>query len=299
MARGRMPAVHRFTVVICTRDRPDQLAASLAALQAQTDRRFDILVVDQSAAADRSLDDSRDLRVVRDPGRGLSRARNLALAATDKEWIAFIDDDCLVDRTWAAEVNASIARHPEVDFITGHVDEGDAPAEDHVGAAARPIQSERTLRGRWTGPEELGYGVMMVVRRATAQRLGGWDERLGAGTAPFPAGEDMDFAFRLLRAGGAALATPSVRGCHQQWRSPAETVRLYRGYARSDAAFAIKHLRTGDVLGGLWIWTRSVREMLRVFVSSARHRSPLRLRIAAVRFVGLAEGSISALRLRW
>lgn len=288
-----------LTVVICTRNRSEQLAETLACLQAQTCREFEILVVDQSDAPDPRPSDEARLRILRDEQRGLSRARNLALATTRSEWIAFIDDDCHVEPDWAAELTVAIARHPQVDFITGHVDEGDAPEGDHVAAAARPVSVERVIRGRWTSPEKLGYGVMMVVRRRTAERLGGWDERMGAGTSPFPAAEDLDFAFRLLRAGGCALTTPSIRGRHQQWRTPAQTVELYRGYARSDAAFAVKHLRTGDVLGGLWIGVRSVQEILRLFASAVRHRSALRLRVALARSRGFAAGGISALRRAW
>jgi len=291
--------VCEFTVVICTRNRPEQLADALAGLQEQTYREFEILVVDQSDAPDPRAGDEARLSVLRDEQRGLSRARNLALATTRSEWIAFIDDDCHVEPDWAAELTAAIARHPQVDFISGHVDEGDAPEGDHVAAAARPVSVERVIRGRWTSPEKLGYGVMMVVRRCTAERLGGWDERMGAGTSPFPAAEDVDFAFRFLRAGGAALATPSIRGRHEQWRTPAQTVDLYRGYARSDAAFAVKHGRTGDALGGLWIGARSVQEILRLFASAGRHRSPLRLRVALARSRGFTEGALLALRRAW
>jgi glycosyltransferase involved in cell wall biosynthesis len=41
-----------FTVAICTRNRPDQVRATLAALAAQTDPRFPLLVVDQSDEVD-------------------------------------------------------------------------------------------------------------------------------------------------------------------------------------------------------------------------------------------------------
>lgn len=300
-ANDRHRPLSAFTVAVCTRDRPAQLARTLEALEPQSDGVFTILVIDQSDVADPALERrARDrLRVLRDDGRGLSRARNLAARIAHTEWVAFIDDDCRVDPGWAEEVARAIAAHPEVDYITGHIDEGDVAPGDHVGAAARPVARECVMTGRWTRPEELGYGVMMIVRRSAIEALGGWDERLGAGNADFPAAEDVDFNYRLLRDGRAALATPRIRATHEQWRNADQTVGLYRGYARAYGAFSLKHMRTGDIGGGVWLWLRATREIVRLVASSARHRSPLRLRVAIAQARGLAEGTVMALRRVW
>jgi GT2 family glycosyltransferase len=139
----------------------------------------------------------------------------------------------------------------------------------------------------------------MAVRRDVAGRLGGWDERLGAGTPEFPAAEDMDFNYRLLRAGEAALVTPRMRAHHDQWRTHDETVRLYEGYARSWAAFAMKHVRTGDRRGGLWLWSIGVRSQTRMWASAVRHRSRLRARVGAAQTRGLLGGTLRGLARAW
>ena len=291
------------TVAICTRDRPEQARAAVAALDAQSRQDFSVLVVDQStrpdaALARRAVADPR-LTVVPDAGRGLSRSRNLAWRAAETEWVAFVDDDCLLAPDWIEELHRAITAHPEVDFVTGHVGTGPEPSGDHVAAAARPVGTEQVVSGRWVAPARLGFGVCMVLRRSVVAALDGWDERFGAGVPEFPAGEDVDFNYRFLRGGGIGLATPRLQAVHDQWRTGDETVRLYRGYAVAGAAFPVKHLRTGDPLGGAWLWLSHSAEVVRLMLSAVRHRSRLRARIATAQIAGAAEGTARALARRW
>jgi GT2 family glycosyltransferase len=292
-----------LTIAICTRNRAGHVAQALAALAAQSDQDFDTLVVDQSDEEDaelarREAADER-LRVLRGSGRGLSRARNAATAEATTEWIAFVDDDCLLAPEWVAELRAVIARHPDVAYVAGHVDLANAPPGEHLGAAARPVPEERVLRGARVWPQHIGFGVCMALRRDVVQRLGGWDERLGPGVADFPASDDMDFNYRLLRAGEAAAVTPLMRAAHDQWRGHDETVALYGGYARAWAGFALKHVRTGDVGGGAWLWSIGLRSQARMLASALRHRSRLRARVAGAGLCGLVAGTVRGSARRW
>jgi hypothetical protein len=61
----------------------------------------------------------------------------------------------------------------------------------------------------------------------------------------------------------------------------------------------MKHLRTGDVLGGAWLWSFQLRRVVRLFASSVRHRSPLRARVAWNETVGMTEGTVRGLATAW
>jgi hypothetical protein len=63
--------------------------------------------------------------------------------------------------------------------------------------------------------------------------------------------------------------------------------------------FAIKHLRRGDVLGGLWLWALGLQDALRMLGSAGRRRSRLRLDVALWKLRGLARGTARALTRRW
>jgi GT2 family glycosyltransferase len=288
------------TLAVCTRGRPEQVRATLDALDRGA-AGLPLVVVDQgdepSAELAARAERSARMRVIPDSGRGLSRARNIALRAAETEWVAFVDDDCLVAPDFGAALLAECAAHPGADWIAGHVG-GDAGDGDLPAVTTFPVDRPLVRRGRRTMPGAIGFGVLFCVRRATAERLGGWDERLGPGVADLPAADDMDFNYRLLQAGGTAVLSPAVRAVHDQWRSPSEVVALQRGYSRAWAGFACKHLRGGD-LGGLRLWAWGLVDVLDMLESAARRRSGLRTRIAAAKLRGLCEGTAIGLRRRW
>jgi GT2 family glycosyltransferase len=276
---------------------------TLGTLDRQTRCDFPTIVVHQSDHPNERLDawqaaGERRL-VIQDDGRGLSRARNIGWRRVTTEWVVYIDDDCLPVDDWAERLQEELSAHRDIDFLSGHVDHGQLPRPDYVSVATKDVREARVLCGRWTRPQALGFGTCMAVRRSMIERLGGWDERLGPGVPDFPASDDMDFNYRLLRAGGTAYLSPRVRVVHDQWRTPEELGPLLRGYSASGSAFAMKHVRTGDVLGGLWLWLSGPKTVLRTFASGLKRRSPLRLKLAWWRLRGLAAGTVKGLRRKW
>ena len=292
-----------LTVAICSRNRPRLLAATLAALERQTDGEFELLVVDQSPELDPQLERLRERRpgtlVLRDPGVGLSRARNRALAVAKGSWLAFVDDDCLAAEDCVAVLKHEIAAHPEADWISGDVRAGAAPEADYLPVTTFPVERGVRRRGRWAIPGAIGFGVFFCVRRELAERLGGWDERLGPGVPEFPAADDMDFNHRLLRAGGTAWLSPRVRLRHDQWRSQAELRPLQRGYVRAWSGFAMKQVRAGHPLTGLWLWSWGALDVLDMAADALRRRSRLRGQLALAKARGLCEGTALGLSRRW
>jgi len=291
-----------LTVVIATRNRPGLLLTTLEALDAQS-RPAAALVVDQSDEADPRLDEAVRarpwLRVVRDPGRGLSRARNVGCREAGSRWIAYLDDDCVPEPDWVERTLAAVTSHPDVAWISGHVADVGAPTGEYLPVTLFRVDEDAEIAGRWVRPWHIGFGVLMIVRRDVIERLGGWDERLGAGTHPFPGSEDMDFNYRLLRSGERVFLTPSIRAAHHQWRSRADLPALYEGYMASWAGFAMKHLRQGDVRGGLWLWGLGAGDLVRMTASAVRRRSRLRGRVATAKLRGLVSGTANGLRTRW
>ncbi len=294
-----------FTVAICTRDRGALLASTLDALDVQEGGTPQVVVVDQSDPPDAPLaaraERSDWLTVVGGgTGGGLSRARNVAWRWIRSEWIVYLDDDAIPDPDWSRELALALRLHAEADLVTGHVyDPNAGVGEDYLTVSAQAVEHERVRSGRWTRPWDVGLGICMALRRSVIVDLGGWDERLGAGAPRFGAADDMDFNYRLLRAGGIGYATPRVRLAHAQWRRSDELVTLYARYMLGWTAFAMKHLKTGDVAGGLWLWALGAQDALRMTASAVRRRSRLRARVARAKLYALAVGTVEGLRADW
>ncbi len=102
-----------MTVVVPTHRRPVSLAALLEAVAAQADPGvpWSVLVIDNEDApgAERVFAEHVDAlpvpaRLVREPQKGASRARNRGIAEADGEIIAFLDDDVIPHPDWLREV---------------------------------------------------------------------------------------------------------------------------------------------------------------------------------------------------
>ena len=183
------PAV---AVAISTRDRPASLRRCLASLRAGTTLPTEVVVADQSSGeATRAIVDAASaclpIRYIRARPGGLGAAQNDAFAATASPVVAVLDDDCVADENWLAE----IARLFEAD--------PDARAGGGSRSSAR-LQTARTLypvssrlnpeRREFSGkavPWDVGSGNNFALRREWFERIGGCDERLGPG-APLRGG---------------------------------------------------------------------------------------------------------------
>jgi GT2 family glycosyltransferase len=237
--------------------------------------------------------------VIRDSGRGLSRARNIAWRSAESEWLIYLDDDCVPEPGWLDALEDEMREHPDADYVSCEVDQPDGPGGDYKAYSVFSVPEHMRLAGRWTRPSSLGYGACHAVRRSAVESIGGWDERLGAGAPDFPASDDMDFNYRLMRAGGVAHLTPRARVLHDQWRDPADLPAHYRGYMAAGCGYAMKHVKQGDVRGGLWLWTHAMRDLARSFASAGKHRSRLRLSIALAKLAGFASGTAKGIARDW
>jgi cobaltochelatase CobN len=85
----------------------------------------------------------------------------------------------------------------------------------------------------------------MAIRRETLREVGGWDERLGAGTS-FPAAEDNDLGFRLLEAGYRIAYHPEAVAWHRAWRAERDYLPLRWAYGRGQGAYYAKHAALSD-----------------------------------------------------
>jgi GT2 family glycosyltransferase len=244
-----------MTVAVCTRDRPDDLVVLLDSLDQQEYRRLRILVVDNAPSDDRTrrlasrLARDRDLEYVTEPRPGLSWARNRATEASQSPVIAWVDDDEVCDRWWAAEVARGFVEVPEAGAVTGLV----APSELETQCQAWFEQYSGVARGRGfsravfspaTAHEQsplyplppYGAGANMAFRREAIERIGGFDCALGTGTATL-AGEDTAVFSALLLAGGAIVYQPSAIVRHRHRRDYDSLRRVMLGYGRGLSAY--------------------------------------------------------------
>ena len=231
------------SLILSTRNRPVFAVSAMRTVLDGHQVPSEIVVVDQSDIQNLEFSTWTDhpacsLRYLWKPARGLSLGRNTGIAASTGEILLFIDDDVVVRPEWFGRIVTSLRRVGAKSVVTGRTVGGE-PEVPGAFAPSVDINPRRTIyRGR-PGRDVLPAANMALYRSAIAE-VGGFDERLGAGTG-FPSSEDNDFGFRLLEAGFDIVFDPDVLVVHRAWRGPEALLPLRWAYGRGQGAYYAKY----------------------------------------------------------
>jgi glycosyltransferase involved in cell wall biosynthesis len=193
-----------LTAIVATRDRPDKLAACLQALHRQrTDISLDILVVDDRsrdpAAVAHAVATAPGARLLAVSTPGISSARNTGVLAARTDYLAFTDDDCLVQPGWGRALLERLR-------------------------AGNPLVAGRTLSGRTQGvlaaASQLAANAPLSSRLPTAPASNLACQRELAVEIPFDetfldvGGEERDWTARLAAHGYELVWEPRAEVLH-------------------------------------------------------------------------------------
>ena len=225
-----------FTVCVCTYRRPAPLRRLLESVAGQTEQPAEIIVVDGSPDDDteRMLegfacrDGAVGLRYLRAGAidRGLTRQRNIALAATATPLVAFFDDDVvLLPGALAALARVHREHHPAPAGVAAMIENEleSPPAKWRLRRRLRVVpdlEPGRYTRSGMSIPWSfLGLDAPVTrgdwlpggatMWRTDAARSTGFDAAL----AGYGNGEDLEFS-RRVAAHGPLLMCPAARVLH-------------------------------------------------------------------------------------
>jgi glycosyltransferase involved in cell wall biosynthesis len=223
------PSPHpEVSVVVPTRDRPRQLHACLAALEAQTGPSFEIVVVDDrsadAAAVAAVVAASPRARPVLGEGRGPAAARNRGAGHASAPVLCFTDDDCRPAPGWLhailrrVESGASAVAGPTRNGRVG----------DPFASASQAITNHLSESSLDPGTGQVGFAPTSNV----ACLVGVHAEVPFDETYPLAAGEDRDWCSRLAARGHALQWEPEAVVWHHQDLSLAGFWRQQHRYGR-------------------------------------------------------------------
>lgn len=194
-----------FDLVVATVARTDELAVFLDSVGAQEYPGTRVLVVDQNE--DERLGPilaGAPVEVVHvSAPRGLSGARNAALALLRADVVAFPDDDCAYPPGLLHRVAGLLAGDASLDGVTGR-----AVAADGSSSAswrAEPAQLRRN--DFWNR----AISFTIFLRRSVVESVGAFDEQLGLGSGtPWHSGEEIDYLVRAIDSGARIDYDPEL-----------------------------------------------------------------------------------------
>jgi len=184
------------------------LAPTLESALAQTWPHLEIIVVNDGST-DRSLSiarpyEGRGLRVLDQPNRGASAARNAAFAACRGEWIEFLDaDDLLAPDKIERQMQLAATVGPDFMLCGSWSRFAHSPAD--ADFPPQPLSGDFAPTD-WTVTKfernAMTHPAAWLTPRALAERAGPWDESLSLD-------DDGEYFTRVV------LASRGVRCCHE------------------------------------------------------------------------------------
>lgn len=230
----------RFSVIVCSWQRPLWLKRCLLSLRQLDYAAFEVVVVaDQDALQDI---DATGLKTVPFVEPNLSKARNAGIAAAGGDFCAFIDDDAVAEPMWLTHMARGITATGAV-AATGYVrgrngisfqtrfTTVDREAETHTERDVSGATVPKLAQGRAVKL----VGTNMVISRDVLIGLHGFDPHYRYFL------EDADLSIRISDAGHTACVIPDAEVHHAYAASPRRTrlrapVSLY-DIGRSTALF--------------------------------------------------------------
>ena len=236
MSGAELPFI---TIIIPVLNRADDLRECLDALAAQTypADRFEIVVVDNgSTDATPTVATDHGARLLREPVRGPSHARNRAVRATRGELVAFIDSDCRAAPEWLEALARPFRDRPGLGFCGGPIEPDTLDTSLDRYIAGRHIMDQASCCRQTSFSFPFFMTANAMFSRQALDRVGLFDTTLKTG-------EDADLCWRVAWAGFDWQYVPEARVRHRHRRDLPAFARQVFGYGLGTVCLHKKHFR--------------------------------------------------------
>ena len=252
----------RFSIVIVNYDSWPHTLRCIQALYETGYEDFEVVVVDNDSRHAPELPSG--VRLIRNrENLGFARACNQGIAASDGEYVAFINPDTIVESSFFEAVEAFFEDHPGAGVVGPRILDVDGKVQL---SARREINLVSGLLGRTSfltrlfpnsaavrkffpaaadlsGPTAVDWvsGACMILRRETLGEVGGFDERF------FMYFEDADLCRRAREAGRSVYYLPGVEVMHQTGASSGDRTGAIWRLHKSAFLYHRKHAPHGPL----------------------------------------------------
>lgn len=217
----------KFSLVMATLNRSDEVEAFIIKLLAQTYNNFELLIIDQNQ--DNRVQDiyhkyknKIEIKYFRSVRKGLSFNRNIGLENCGGDIIAFPDDDCEYDEHTLEKAASFFEKEPAFDFYTCNVREKSGGDSILYG---NHFDTEIKLHNFMVTC--ISFTIFVRAERIASFRF---DEQLGVGAA-YGSGEESDLVLFLLKHNCRGFYHANVFIYHPNSRRSLDTLFSYgRGF---------------------------------------------------------------------
>jgi GT2 family glycosyltransferase len=232
----------KISVVVCAYNAESTMRECLESLTKLAYPSYEAVIVDDGSS-DRTgaiADEYPQFKVIHQPNRGLSVARNVGMSAASGDIIAYLDSDAVADPDWLTYLAWKFKSSPHVGIGGPNL----PPPEDNWLAkcvAAAPGSPTHILLDDETA--EHIPGCNMAFRKEALVEVGGFDPVYTA------AGDDVDICWRLQDRGYTLGFSPAAVVWHHRRKTVKSYLKQQMGYGKAEAMLFRKHPGKFNTLG--------------------------------------------------
>lgn len=202
-----------FSIIVPVYNRRDEVADLLQSLEKQSDKGFEIILVEdgstQPALPDGKGPEGLRLKYYQKDNEGRSIARNYGIDGADGDYFIFVDSDCILPPGYIESLRASLAKNP-VDCFGGPDAAHDSftDMQKAINYAMTSFLTTGGIRGGKVSMEKFTPRTFnMGFSREVFENVGGFREMFS---------EDIDMSTRIRNAGYSIALYPEVYVYHKR-----------------------------------------------------------------------------------
>lgn len=258
-----------ISVIVPTAGRKAKLKNCLSSLFAQnySKDKFEIIVVDDRAdfQVKRMIDNLKKqhawLKYVGQSPKGPAAARNLGIKHFQGDIIAFVDDDCIVEKEWISLMVEAHRKNHEVSVIGGYTVVPNQKTSAIVSQSLSNSSIETDIQGK---KEVIFFPTCNVsFKRQIFDKYSFNEEFL------FPGGEDLEFFWRLFKDGYNFIWDKNIKVIH--YRDAAFLDFIKQAYIYGRGNLLVQHIHRDHPLlkelktGVFSFWAATLVNIIKIF----------------------------------
>lgn len=203
-----------FSIIVPVYNRPAEIEDLLKSLAAQTDKGFELVVVEDGSTERceeqcREFADKIRLKYIYKNNEGRSIARNHGIAGADGDFFIFVDSDCILPPDYIEALRKSLRATPTDCY--GGPDAAHSSFSDTQKAINYAMTSFLTTGGIRGGKMSMEKFTPRTFNMGFSQKV---YERVGGFREMFS--EDIDMSTRIRLAGFKIMLFPDVKVYHKR-----------------------------------------------------------------------------------
>ena len=204
----------KFSIIVPVYNRPDEVDELLASLAKQTDKGFEVLIIEDGSSvpcADVCKKYEKDLALnyYVKPNSGRSETRNYGMDRATGDWFIIYDSDVIVPPQYIATVRQVLA-DSDVDCYGGPdaADSSFSDVQKAINYSMTSIMTTGGIRGATKNKEKFSpRSFNMGISRRCYEKVGGYKNMIG---------EDIDMSIRIKDAGFKTTLIPEAYVYHKR-----------------------------------------------------------------------------------